>query len=160
MTIFLRKLHIVINATFFFSLILFIWFVFSLLKETLNIGDIVFFKPPSINKDGVLGIIIKGLLVAPLLETLVFQRFIYFLFSKISYLNNKNTLSCIVSGLLFGLSHAYSLYYIIVTTLVGFVFMYTYLIYIKNLKKSFWFVATIHFLVNLSALIEDVIFSN
>jgi len=156
-TNFLRRQHIVIYVIIFYSLITFIWSVYFLLKETLNIYDIEFFAPPSINNDGVLKLIIGALIVAPLLETLFFQKFIYYLFSKISYLKIRNILSCLVSGLLFGLSHTYSLYYMFSTTIIGFVLMYAYLIHIKNQKQSYWIVVTIHFLINLSALIENLI---
>jgi hypothetical protein len=156
-TLFLRKQHIAVFIAIFYTLILLIWSVFFQLKERLNIVDIIFFAPPSINIDGIWGIVIKGLIVAPLIETLVFQRFVYYLFTKISYLNNKNILICILSGVLFGLSHYYSLYYIILAVIIGFVLMYAYLIHIKQMRKSFWIVVVIHFLLNLSALIKEVI---
>lgn len=156
---FLRKQNIVIYITIFYSLISSIWLVVYFLKEILNISDVVFFEPPSINKDKVVGVAIKGLIAAPLIETLIFQKLIYFLFSKIPYFSNRITLICIVSGMLFGSTHFYSLYHIIATSLIGFILMYAYLIHINNLKKGFWLVAVIHFLINFSALLKDMLFN-
>ena len=156
---FLKKQNTVIFIFIIYILILSLWTLISLFTEAMDIGDIVFFKPPSVEKDSVFGIVLKGLIVAPLLETLIFQKLAYYLFSKISYLNNKNILICVISGFLFGLSHWYSLFYVIIASIVGYILMYAYLVHIRNLKKSFWIVAGIHFLVNLSALIKDMILS-
>lgn len=65
-----------------------------------------------------------------------------------------------IAGIIFGLSHTYSLLYMIQTSLIGFVFMYAYLIHIQNLRKSFWLITIIHFLVNLTAFGEQLLFAN
>ncbi len=156
MTTFLRKQNIVINIAFFFILIGLIWSLPLLLENVFNIKNVVFCEKPSIKKVGILMMIIGGLLAAPILETLIFQQLLYSLFSKTSYLKNRKFLTCIVSGLFFGLIHIYSLHYIITTSLIGFVLMYAFYLYIDNLKKSFWFVATIHFCVNLAAILQQL----
>lgn len=62
-------------------------------------------------------------IVAPILETIIFQ---YLIIETL--LNLKlATLPCvIISALLFGVSHWYNLAYVIVLTIVGFIFAYYY----------------------------------
>ncbi|OJX87682.1 MAG: hypothetical protein BGP01_03690 [Paludibacter sp. 47-17] len=154
---FFRKQNVVIFIAIFYCLILFINALFFAFTEIFNIGDFVFSEPPSLTNRGILGMIVKGLIIAPLLETLIYQQFIYYILSKLSFLKNQTLLICIVSGIVFGLAHTYSLIYMIQTSLIGFVFMYAFLIHIKNLNKSFWLVTFIHFMVNLSVFLEQLL---
>lgn len=156
---FFRKQKVLIFIAIFYCVIISINILFYAFTAVFNIGDLEFTEPPSLTNRGIPGMIVKGLLIAPLLETLIYQQFIYYLLSKLSCLKNRTWLICMVAGIIFGLSHTYSLLYMIQTSLIGFVFMYAYLIHIQNLRKSFWLITIIHFMVNLTAFLEQLLFA-
>lgn len=99
------------------------------------------------------GLSIDVILLAPLLETFVFQfipvRIFFFLIKKP---NQWHLLLLIfLSGLIFGLTHMDSLHQVIFSALKGFVlvmlFINTYCA--KSLSKAFWFTSGLHALYNL-----------
>lgn len=157
---FFRRQNVIIFVVIFYCLILFVNVLFFAFTEIFNIVDFEFSEPPSLTNRGIPGMIVKGLVIAPILETLIYQQFIYYLLSKLSFLKNQTMLICVVSGIVFGLAHTYSLIYMIQTSLIGFVFMYAFLIHIENFKKSFWLITFIHFLVNLTVFLEQLLLSN
>lgn len=90
------------------------------------------------------------LVIAPLLETLIFQLGIHSFFGLFKRaLSNKSILS-VLSGVLFGLTHYYSVTHIIKSSLIGIVFMFFFLetLSITNKKSAFWFIVVIHSLWN------------
>jgi len=88
------------------------------------------------------------ILIAPFLETLVFQYFPFWFMQKWIWLKTKKGLYIIVSAMLFGLSHTYSLSYIIMAFSVGLILAYIYFFYSKTTKLAFWSTTLIHSLRN------------
>lgn len=83
---------------------------------------------------------------APLIETLIFQyALISYILSKWS---NAFLLSCIVTAILFGLSHIYSPEYILKTFLSGLLFGTLYLVAFKKKTNAFIVVAVAHSIYN------------
>ncbi len=98
-------------------------------------------------------ILIKNLLLvvifAPLLETLIFQTFLFFIF--IEKLKSSTRIFIIGSAILFGLAH-YRGYIdiVIVGAIICLVFNYIYAVLreMDQPKKAFWTIVFIHSIVN------------
>ena len=89
--------------------------------------------------------IISAIILAPLIETLVFQTFIKHLldFTFLKNSKKKTILYSIISGGLFGISHIYSITHIIKASLIGFFFMF-YFLKIRNTKIGFLLIYFTH----------------
>jgi len=84
---------------------------------------------------------------APLIETLIFQyAFISYIISKWS---NAYLFSCIVTAILFGLSHFYSPEYVLKTFLSGLLFGSLYLVAFRKKTNAFIVVTVAHSIYNL-----------
>ena len=105
-------------------------------------------SPFDYGKETSFSFVFSILVIAPLLETLVFQLGIYGLFSVVSQkrVSFNNYVISVVSGILFGLTHYYSTTHIIKSSLIGFVFMFFFLLTLQKTTKktAFWFVVCIH----------------
>jgi membrane protease YdiL (CAAX protease family) len=93
-----------------------------------------------------------AIVIAPVVETLLFQHSIFKLLQKNEYTRGKAAVYIIFSALLFGLSHTYSFYYIVAAFAGGLVLAYTYYLY-HNAKKAFWTTTCIHSLHNITAVL-------
>jgi membrane protease YdiL (CAAX protease family) len=84
--------------------------------------------------------------IAPILETLIFQYLPYFYLKKY-----RDIYTLLISSILFGLAHAYSIIYIIYGFAVGLLFISAYYYSIKKNVNPFLLVAFSHFIYNLFA---------
>ena len=89
--------------------------------------------------------------LAPLLETFFFQ---YLLIDGLKWKVSKNYL-IVISACLFGLSHFYSIPYMIKTFIIGLVFGVCYLNWLKEKPNSFMVTASVHSLYNLIVFVVD-----
>ncbi|BEP29316.1 CPBP family glutamic-type intramembrane protease [Helicovermis profundi] len=80
--------------------------------------------------------IIVGSLIGPLIETLIFQHLVIKFLKKTKYISKNKLLICIISGILFGISHSYDMLYIINITLIDLYLAYVYLLY-ENKKRNY-----------------------
>lgn len=87
-------------------------------------------------------------IIAPLLETFIFQYGIIKILRKINILKNNNLTIILISSLIFGLQHFYSLSYIIHTTILGIFLAYAFVVYERKKTSPFWVVCAIHSLKN------------
>lgn len=103
-------------------------------------------------------IFIITVLIAPVLETLIFQFGVIELFFKLQN-KNKVLLAALASAMLFSLSHYYNLFYMLGSFILGLGFAIFYII-AKSRKdvNPFWLLACIHSLINLVAFIVNDIF--
>ncbi|WP_164123554.1 CPBP family intramembrane glutamic endopeptidase [Sphingobacterium sp. xlx-130] len=99
------------------------------------------------------GKIISALLVAPLLETLIFQFGIVGLLFKWTFFDEWKGLTIFISASLFALSHNYQLHSIIYFFFGGVIFAQFYLI-MRERKHAVWHTAALHILINLCVLIK------
>ena len=97
------------------------------------------------------------IILAPILETLINQHLPFKLMQKWSWTRNKYGLYIIVSALVFGLSHTYSLQYMIFAFSGGLILGYMYFFYSKTPRKSFWSTTLIHALKNSVAILAAVL---
>ncbi|TAH22154.1 MAG: CPBP family intramembrane metalloprotease [Cytophagales bacterium] len=95
-------------------------------------------------------LLITGL-IAPLIETFLFQYLIINILQKIKILQKLPLAIIIISACLFASTHIYSLRYILVSFLVGFYYAYAYIIKQHEKFPIFWLIAIIHSLHNLVA---------
>lgn len=86
--------------------------------------------------------------VSPIIETLFFQTFLINLFLRIT---KSILISVIVSAILFGLAHDYSLAYISKTMFSGFLYGNLYII-CENKRSGTFYVMLFHALYNLTML--------
>jgi hypothetical protein len=97
-------------------------------------------------------------ILAPILETLLHQHLPFKLMQSWSWTKNKYGFYIIVSAILFGLIHAYSLQYMIFAFSVGLILAYMYFFYSKSPGKSFWSTTLIHAMRNLFAFLGALFF--
>jgi len=102
---------------------------------------------------------IKGVIFAPLFETLLFQSFIYWLTNKLIKAEHiKEFVFLLISSIAFGLSHYYSIHYIFYTTILGFILSYYYITSIKRKESALRNVLIIHASFNFILFTGGVIF--
>lgn len=107
--------------------------------------------------------ILVGVLFAPFIETLIFQ--VLFLIVPLGHLVKRTKMNYIVFGLLsailFGLGHTYSIYYIFYAFGIGLYLSYITIVtaFLREEKVSVWVtVFGAHMLINLLALSAERIF--
>lgn len=126
--------------TFYFSSFLIVLCVLPLLFLTDNLSESE--NGPDVNSW------ILGIVLAPILETLLNQHLPFWLLQKLSWTRNKYGLYIFASAIAFGLLHTYSLRYMIFAFSIGLILGYTYLFYSKTPKIAFWSTTLIHSLRN------------
>lgn len=123
-----------------FSLILFISIIMGLIFP----GDSG--KNPILLKNNYY-IFFFGVLVTPLLETLIFQALPFYLTTKYIKIKKRHYIFILLSPVLF--IHNFSIGYIITTYLFGFIFAFLYYIAYYRKENAIKLVALIHFINNL-----------
>jgi len=124
----------------------------SLLISYINID---YLEIDYLENKGLPFIFIITVLIAPVVETLIFQYGVIELFFKLKN-KNKVLFAALASAILFSLSHYYNLLYILGAFILGLGFAFFYII-AKSRKdiNPFWFLASIHSLLNLVAFISN-----
>ncbi|MHC5310608.1 CPBP family intramembrane glutamic endopeptidase [Myroides sp. LJL116] len=149
------KDKVALAIVFFTGLVILISFIadkimdyFELTKEQINAPEFT-----SLGQE-----IFVSVLLAPLVETLLFQVLIYGIVKKV--LKNVESYGFIItylaaSCLLFALGHKYSIYYQIITFFFGLVFSLSYLYFKKASRYPITCVVVIHTLYNLFTTVMD-----
>jgi len=110
-------------------------------------------NPVDYGKETSFTFVFSILVMAPLLETFIFQLGVHSLFGLVSRkrISFSNYVISVVSGILFGLTHYYSTTHIIKSSLIGFIFMFFFLLALQKTTKktAFWLVVLIHSFWNL-----------
>ncbi|MDR2083777.1 MAG: CPBP family intramembrane metalloprotease [Bacteroidales bacterium] len=159
-TRFLKKIYLKIyTKPLWFSLLLFILSVkFAPVVPLIIYGLIYDFaddEPLAYDySESLLQNIISGGIIAPIIETLLCQTFLIWLFHKACKFNYFTTV--VLSGFLFGLLHAiYNVIYAICAGMMGIVFAFGYVLYMNKYSpvRAFWLIAGIHAFNNISAFI-------
>lgn len=112
------------------------------------------------NPLAIIGTFFKGVIAAPLLETLIFQMLIYKLLNKIK-INQRYFLPTylIFSSLLFAATHYYSLLYFFYTSGAGGILAFSYFIYKERNDNAFLMVTLLHAVFNFVVFSLGLIFS-
>jgi hypothetical protein len=126
--------------------------------DEINIGGITF---KSITQE-----IFVGLVIGPIIETLIFQFVIYKIIFYIKgniqkYLLKKECqflgFYILISSILFAISHSYSVYYILLMIIPGAVLSYAFYFFKKNYTYPVLYTFLIHFIHNLFIFITEKI---
>ncbi len=100
-------------------------------------------------------ILISTLILAPIVETALFQTFIY-QFKRWLHLNNLTIV--LISSICFSLIHNFSLLYMISTFFTGSILMYGYILRSEYNNKPYWSVTLAHSTLNAFALLMLLVF--
>lgn len=92
--------------------------------------------------------VIHGSILAPIIETLIFQYAVIEILNAVKILKEKNIAIVIISAVLFGISHSYSYLYVFYAFIIGLLLAYSYLTYKKKNFSAFWVVFWIHCMRN------------
>jgi len=145
---------------------LFIWLWFFIIIITLTISKLMEYididfgvESMDIEKEGMVKMIGYGVIIGPVIETFIFTFLPYKLLSRII---KNDTLIIIIASLLFGISHFYSLMYIIYGVILGLI-LNTYYVYLlkknNNTLTAFGLVTLLHASTNLTSLFLEYFFS-
>lgn len=96
------------------------------------ISDIQWFPTPEEKLDNIIVFAFTAIIVAPILETFLFQMLPMWIFWRWRFFRDHRWMIVLISGLVFGLQHYYSLNYILVTIVMGFIMMYGYIVKYKR----------------------------
>lgn len=122
---------------------------------TVIIGAITTFLPEpdltgSLSTDSVILDLLIGVIVVPLIETLLFQSLIIEIICKIIKRPRRNIyFAVIVSSLAFALNHTYSFSYVIITFFIGIIFALAYYLGRYRKESAIILVSIIHSMYNL-----------
>jgi len=151
----LAKTNIFLYSVSLWALTLAIKALVHVIKYIFQIPDIQFRERlTDINTGVTIDLLIDTLLIAPVLETIIFQTLFFLAFIRFRINIWVIVLS---SGIIFGLIHNYSVFYIIDATLIGFTFMYLYILRAEINNKPFISTVAAHLTMNLSATIAFLI---
>ena len=101
-----------------------------------------------------IGTIIDTVIIAPVLETLVFQSLFFIIMKRF---NINKWIIILISSISFGVYHNYSIFYMINTSLIGFVFIYMYIQRANAEKKPALSIIVAHSMINLIIIITTFI---
>lgn len=154
----LRKSNFCVSILYLFDLYLVFYVVWSFVYYCfLEKYDISFSPTPNetIMTAGLSRQILEVVILAPLIETLISQKWVYQLLSLIGWLKQNKILIIFLGAVIFGLIHFYSLSYVIYNFFAGALLMFAYIIKID--KKTYWTVVVLHGLMNLFSILIDPI---
>jgi len=153
---YLRKKNFILSVALCFGLYLLFYITWTLSYYSFfQSFDICFMPTPNdtVMKQPLYEQLIKAVVLGPLIETLLFQKCAYQLFSLVNWLKHRKGLIIIFAGIVFGLLHFYSFSYIVYNIFIGFFLMSVYIV--KLGKNPFWIVSVLHGLLNLFAIFID-----
>ena len=127
------------------------------LEKYCLIKDIVLIQSPNINNYNNVVLFSIAIIVAPLIETLLFQSLPYFLLKDIPLLERKKIILILISALFFGITHFYSLFYVMYAFLLGIILMYGYVIRFKNDNKTFFLICVSHAFLNSGIFVFQIL---
>lgn len=98
--------------------------------------------------------------LTPLIETFIFQWLIYEQLNAFVFFNKRKYLVILLSGIIFGLTHNFSIHYQLFAFVLGCYFCFTYYYFKTYSKKAFIAVFIIHSIRNLLVILAQFIFQN
>jgi len=147
----MNKLKSNIPIALFLSLLIFDNIYIIISSYIINIFDSSITESANLNTS-ILGIFIISVIIAPLLETFIFQ---FLVIELLHTFKLDNTTIIFISAALFALSHYYNLIYILIIFLPGLIYA-TYYLYLKHNNKNGFL--PVFFLHSLSNLIPFIFF--
>ncbi|WP_394759208.1 type II CAAX prenyl endopeptidase Rce1 family protein [Flavobacterium sp.] len=154
------KIYFQIKKKFFLHvLLLSVCFIFWNIASTLFINKFTGIKLGSENKfDSNLEAFFVAIVFAPIFETLLFQFLIIYQTHESYKGKYVKQLSIFISSVLFGLSHFYSIYYVLFALVAGYI-LATSFYYFKektNYLSAIFYITLVHLLSNLFVFIVKI----
>lgn len=87
----------------------------------------------------------------PIIETFLFQMAPIILLQKLTSL--PKSLIIVISAVIFGATHYYSVSYIVITFFIGLTYAYSYVVFQRRSGLAFWVTASVHSLHNCLAVV-------
>lgn len=150
-----KKLHFFLIGTnkrltflILFAAVFLVSFLFNFLVE---IFDLKYSTDNYRFYDDALSLFFFAVILAPIIETFIFQYLIFKLTKKLSPF-----IYALLSALAFGFAHYHknsSFVEVIDVFLTGLIFAYAYYLYILKNESSFWYVVLLHMFVNLKIIL-------
>jgi len=150
----INRITFILVLTFLMFLIL---LVFNLTLNFIEFKDIEWFDSRILKNHSIIYRFLCGVLLVPIIETFLYQFLPYSLLNKVYFFKNRNYLILLISALIFGASHCYSLFYTIYGFFQGIVLMFGYMIRIKSDNKTFYVIALCHSLLNLGIFLFETL---
>jgi uncharacterized protein len=135
--------------------------IFPYFLSLINLPDITILPIISDTfKKSIIVFFIIAIIIAPIIETLVFQAFIIYGLQRILRKIKINGLAIplIVSTLVFGLQHIYTLEFLIAGVFTGFILSSTFILLMKEKRNAILIIIIIHSIVNLQTFLKEFIF--
>ena len=135
----IRKSNFSISVLYLFALFLMFYILWtSVYYNFLEKYDILFSPTPNetIMTQGLGKQIFLAVILAPLIETLIFQKWVYQLLSLVGWLKRNKILIIFISAVIFGMIHYYSLSYVIYNFFAGALLMFAYIVRIDRILSS------------------------
>ena len=154
----IRENNFIISLLILFSLFIAFYLVWTPLYYFIGEKyEIIFMPTPNetIMQQPFVEQILATVILGPIIETLLSQKWLYSLLSLINRLKGNKIWIVIIGGIIFGLLHFYSLSYIVYNIFMGVLFMSAYIL--RKEENPFLSVAALHALTNLFVLIIDPI---
>lgn len=154
----IRKSNFILSFTILFSLFLAYYISWTFLYHyVLCQYDITFTTTPNetIMQESILKQLLFVVIIAPIFETLIFQKWLYQLLSLFKVLKRNKIWLILIGAIIFSSIHFYSLSYFIYNVFAGFFLMSAYVL--RKGKNPYWIVATLHALMNLFVLLIEPI---
>jgi uncharacterized protein len=136
------------------TVLYFIKFIFNYIYSYLERSDIIWSTFP--RQEEKITLFFLSVFIAPFFETWIAQSLPYSVLNRVKYFKERSYLILLISALIFGVNHFYSLFYIIYGFLMGLVFMYGYMERIQTDKQTFYLITITHSLVNLGIFIKNL----
>ena len=111
------------------------------------------FRPEPIDmlKSDPWNLVFTSVIIAPLIETLLNQMLPWLVLKRFKTVRRHRVIAVVLSGLIFGVLHFYSASYILITTLMGMVMMWAYIV--KYRKNPYWNLVLFHAFWNGTSII-------
>ncbi len=112
---------------------------------------------PDAKKIPLVLLFLLAVIIAPILETFVYQFLIIRLLKKLNFFKNRMLLQVLISAVFFSTAHTYSIYYVFIAFVVGFSLAYAFVIYEDKKASAFWVTMAIHGLINGVSVVKTTV---
>lgn len=115
------------------------------------------FKPEPIDmmKSDPWQLVFSAVIFAPLFETMLNQMLPWIILKRFKTVRRHRIIAVVLSGLIFGALHLYSVAYVFITLFMGMAMMWAYIV--KDHKNPYWNVVLFHAAWNATAIILYVL---
>lgn len=127
-------------------------FSFGFIRYFFGHLNVYFFTTPLQQGNSLESMLLSDVIIAPIVETFIFQWLIFILLKRWKVFRNNVRLIIILSALFFGATHCYDIFYMVFVFFIGLIYMAVFVSKSDKIKQAFWIVVLIHAFDNLITL--------